>query len=93
MGKLIRMPVKRISVSDLRRQAEELVRNGQMPSLDAVLAAIAETRKEYRRSQKTEKELETTQEQVQQELELAEKRRSYHRSRRNKCDTGARTRW
>jgi len=35
-------------MSDLRKQADELIAAGKMPSLDAVLSAVAEIRAEYR---------------------------------------------
>jgi hypothetical protein len=38
---------KTITVSDLRKQAEEMLKNGTMPSLDTVLQAVAETREKY----------------------------------------------
>jgi hypothetical protein len=38
---------KKITASDLRRQAQELIAAGKMPSLDAVLQAVAETREKY----------------------------------------------
>jgi hypothetical protein len=37
----------RRKVSDLRRQAHELIATGQMPTLAQVLEAIAEARKKY----------------------------------------------
>jgi len=38
---------KKITPSDLRKQADELIAAGKMPSLDAVLQAVAETREKY----------------------------------------------
>jgi hypothetical protein len=38
---------KLITPSDLRRTAAELVNQGQLPSLEELLAAIADTRKKY----------------------------------------------
>jgi hypothetical protein len=38
---------RKIKPSDLRREAEELIRSGRMPSLAQVLKVIAETRKDY----------------------------------------------
>ena len=38
---------KKITQSDLRKRAAELIAAGKMPSLDAVLQAVAETRKKY----------------------------------------------
>jgi hypothetical protein len=38
---------KKIKSSDLRKQADELIRSGKMPSLDTVLQAVAETREKY----------------------------------------------
>jgi hypothetical protein len=38
---------KKIKQSDLRKQADELIRSGQMPSLDRVLQAVAETRETF----------------------------------------------
>lgn len=37
-----------IKPSDLRSMSQELIESGKMPSLDDVLSAISETRKEYR---------------------------------------------
>jgi hypothetical protein len=42
------MPDKKISVSDLRAEAERLVASGKMPSLDTVLQAVASTREKFR---------------------------------------------
>jgi len=42
------MQKPRIKPSDLRAEADRLVRSGTMPSLEAVLAAVAETREQYR---------------------------------------------
>jgi len=41
------MMAKKITESDLRNQAEELIAAGKMPSLDAVLQAVAETREKF----------------------------------------------
>jgi len=41
------MSQAKITPPDLQRQAEELIASGQMPSLEALLAAIAETREEF----------------------------------------------
>lgn len=41
------MSDKKISVSDLRRQAAQLVASGKIPSLDTVLQAVAETRAKF----------------------------------------------
>jgi hypothetical protein len=41
------MPDKKIAVSDLRKQAAQLVASGKMPSLDTVLQAVAETRAKF----------------------------------------------
>lgn len=41
------MMARKIKVSDLRKQAAELIAAGKMPSLDAVLQAVAETREKY----------------------------------------------
>jgi hypothetical protein len=38
---------KQIAESDLRKQADELIAAGKMPSVDAVLQAIAQTREKY----------------------------------------------
>lgn len=38
---------KLIRPSDLRRQVEEMILQGRMPSLEAVLQALAETREKY----------------------------------------------
>ena len=38
---------KLIAPSDLRKTAAELVNQGQLPSLEELLAAIADTRKKY----------------------------------------------
>ena len=40
------MPKTRM-VSDLKREAEEMVANGEMPSFEEVLRAVAEVRREY----------------------------------------------
>jgi len=40
------MPKPRM-VSDLKREAEEMVAKGEMPSLEDFLRAVAEVRKEY----------------------------------------------
>ena len=39
---------KKLTASDLQRQAEAMVAAGTMPSLEAVLKAVAESRAEYR---------------------------------------------
>jgi hypothetical protein len=39
---------KKITPSDLRRQAEAMIAAGTMPSLETVLQTVAETRAEYR---------------------------------------------
>jgi len=39
---------KKIKPSDLEREAQRLIDAGQMPSLDTLLQAIAETRQKYR---------------------------------------------
>ena len=39
---------KKLTASDLRRQAEAMVAAGTMPPLEVVLAAIASTRAKYR---------------------------------------------
>jgi hypothetical protein len=38
---------EQIAPSDLRQQAEELIRAGMMPSLEEVLKAVAEVREKY----------------------------------------------
>jgi hypothetical protein len=38
---------KKITPSDLRKQAAELIASGKMPPLDAVLKAVAETREKF----------------------------------------------
>ena len=38
---------KKITVIDLRRQAEELLRTNRMPSLDRLLSVVAEVRVKY----------------------------------------------
>jgi len=38
---------KKITLSDLRKQTDELIAAGKMPSLDTVLQAVAETRKKF----------------------------------------------
>lgn len=40
----------KITPSDLRRQAEALIAAGRMPSLDALLTAVAEARAKYKAS-------------------------------------------
>jgi len=37
----------KIKPSDLRRQAAAMIRDGSMPSLDAVLQAVADAREKY----------------------------------------------
>ena len=37
----------KITPSDLQRQADELIRTGKMPTLEALVATISETRAEY----------------------------------------------
>jgi hypothetical protein len=39
---------KKLTASDLQRQAEAMIAAGTMPSLEAVLKAVAESRAEYR---------------------------------------------
>jgi hypothetical protein len=39
---------KKITPSDLRAQAQQLIDSGRMPSLDEVLKALSETRRKYR---------------------------------------------
>ena len=41
------MKQTKLTPSDLQRQAEELIASGKMPSLETLLAAIAETREEF----------------------------------------------
>ena len=41
------MTTKKKSVDDLRREAAALVAEGKMPSLEAVLKAVAESREKY----------------------------------------------
>jgi hypothetical protein len=41
-------PEKKITASDLRRQAETMIAAGKMPSLETVLEVVAETRLKYR---------------------------------------------
>jgi len=38
---------KKITPSDLRKEAAELIAAGKMPSLDTVLTAVASTREKY----------------------------------------------
>jgi hypothetical protein len=38
---------KKITESELRKQADELIAAGKMPSLDTVLTAVASTREKY----------------------------------------------
>ena len=38
----------KIKPSDLRAEAQRLIDSGQMPSLDRLLATIAETREQYK---------------------------------------------
>jgi hypothetical protein len=38
---------KKITPSDLRAQAQQLIGSGRMPSLDNLLNAVAETRRKY----------------------------------------------
>lgn len=39
--------MKKITVSDLRKQAEQLLRDGKMPRLEHELAAVTEAREKY----------------------------------------------
>jgi hypothetical protein len=39
---------KKLTASDLQRQAEAMIASGTMPSLETVLQAVAESRTEYR---------------------------------------------
>jgi hypothetical protein len=39
--------MKKIKPSDLRRQAAAMIRDGTMPSLEAVLQAVADVREKY----------------------------------------------
>ncbi len=39
--------MEKITPTDLRDQAEQLVRDGKMPTLEQLLAAVAETREKY----------------------------------------------
>jgi hypothetical protein len=39
---------KKLKPSDLEVEAQRLIDDGKMPSLETLLAAIADTRKEYR---------------------------------------------
>jgi len=41
------MSEPKIKPSDLRREAENLIRSGKMPSLEEVLKAVAEARLKY----------------------------------------------
>jgi len=40
------MTDKKITPTDLRKQAQQLIESGRMPSLDEVLQAVFETRRE-----------------------------------------------
>jgi hypothetical protein len=42
------MTAKKITPSDLRNQAQQLLDSGRMPSLEEVLKAVSETRRKYR---------------------------------------------
>jgi hypothetical protein len=39
--------MKKIKPSDLRKQAQAMIRDGTMPSLEAVLQAVADVREKY----------------------------------------------
>ena len=39
--------MKKIKPSDLRREAEAMIRDGSMPSLETVLQAVADAREKY----------------------------------------------
>lgn len=39
--------MKKITASDLQKQAEQLLHDAQMPRLEQVLATVAETREKY----------------------------------------------
>jgi hypothetical protein len=41
------MKEKKITASDLRHQAEQLIASGKMPSMEQLLQAVTETRKKY----------------------------------------------
>lgn len=41
------MAEKEITPSDLRKQAQQLIDSGRMPSLDELLKAVSETRRKY----------------------------------------------
>jgi vacuolar-type H+-ATPase subunit H len=39
--------MKKITPSDLRREAQAMIRDGSMPSLETLLQAVAEAREKY----------------------------------------------
>ncbi len=39
--------MEKITPTDLRNQAEQLIRDGKMPTLEQLLAAVTETRQKY----------------------------------------------
>jgi hypothetical protein len=39
---------KKITPSDLRRQSQQMISEGTMPSVEQVLKAVSETRRKYR---------------------------------------------
>ena len=41
------MTDKKTTPTDLRKQAQQLIESGRMPSLDEVLAAVFETRRKF----------------------------------------------
>jgi hypothetical protein len=41
------MTEKKIAPADLRKQAQQMIAEGSMPSLEIVLAAVFETRRKY----------------------------------------------
>ena len=43
----IERDMEKITPTDLRKQAEELIRDGKMPTLEQLLAVVAETREKY----------------------------------------------
>jgi hypothetical protein len=48
--------MKKITPSDLRREAQAMIRDGSMPSLETLLQAIAEAREKYGQQIKVERE-------------------------------------
>jgi hypothetical protein len=49
---------QKIKLSDLRREAEAMIRRNEMPSLEAILQAVADARERYGPADKGEPDFE-----------------------------------